>query len=44
MVHRGHGGSDVLGNRVLLHPDCHVQAHNCGLTVMKPDPSEEGSL
>lgn len=33
------GGSDVLGNRVLLHPNCHIQVHNHGLTVKKPAPS-----
>ncbi|MGO4808895.1 group II intron reverse transcriptase/maturase [Cupriavidus sp. 2MCAB6] len=33
------GGSDALGNRVLLHPNCHVQVHNHGITVMKPAPS-----
>lgn len=34
--YRVRGGSNVLGNRVLLHPSCHVQVHNRGLTVMKP--------
>ncbi|MDW3680769.1 group II intron reverse transcriptase/maturase [Cupriavidus sp. CV2] len=37
--YRVHGGSDALGNRVLLHPDCHIQVHNHGLTVKKPAPS-----
>jgi RNA-directed DNA polymerase len=37
--YRMHGGSDALGNRVLLHPNCHVQVHNHGLTVMKPASS-----
>jgi RNA-directed DNA polymerase len=36
--YRVRGGSNVLGNRVLLHPSCHVQVHNRGLTVMKPAP------
>jgi RNA-directed DNA polymerase len=30
------GGSDALGNRVLLHPDCHFGVHHRGLTAMKP--------
>lgn len=32
------GGSDALGNRVLLHPNCHSQVHNLGLKVTKPVP------
>ncbi|WP_454730851.1 MULTISPECIES: group II intron reverse transcriptase/maturase [Cupriavidus] len=34
--YRTHGGSDALGNRVLLHPDCHKQVHHYGKTVVKP--------
>ena len=30
------GGSDLLSNRVLLHPDCHVQVHSLGLVIVKP--------
>ncbi|HEY8100828.1 MAG TPA: group II intron reverse transcriptase/maturase [Burkholderiaceae bacterium] len=30
------GGSDALGNRVLLHPTCHTQIHSLGLKVVKP--------
>lgn len=30
------GGSDQLGNRVLLHPVCHTRLHQLGLTVVKP--------
>ncbi|WP_425267421.1 HNH endonuclease signature motif containing protein [Cupriavidus lacunae] len=30
------GGSDALGNRVLLHPDCHVQVHHYGKSAVKP--------
>ncbi|MGO4809510.1 group II intron reverse transcriptase/maturase [Cupriavidus sp. 2MCAB6] len=30
------GGSDALGNRVLLHPNCHIQVHHYGQTVVKP--------
>ncbi|WP_455283756.1 group II intron reverse transcriptase/maturase [Cupriavidus necator] len=37
--HRVRGGSDALRNRVLLHPNCHVQVHNHGLSVVKPVPS-----
>ncbi|WP_431068135.1 group II intron reverse transcriptase/maturase [Ralstonia holmesii] len=36
--YRVHGGSDVLGNRVLLHPNCHAQVHARGITVVKPAP------
>jgi RNA-directed DNA polymerase len=32
------GGSDALGNRVLLHPNCHNQVHRLGLQVIKPVP------
>jgi RNA-directed DNA polymerase len=34
--YRVEGGSDVLGNRVLLHPNCHAQVHSLGLKVVKP--------
>ena len=30
------GGSDLLSNRVLLHPVCHTQVHALDLTVVKP--------
>ncbi|WP_029043589.1 group II intron reverse transcriptase/maturase [Cupriavidus sp. WS] len=30
------GGSDALGNRVLLHPNCHIQVHHHGRSVVKP--------
>ncbi|MGF6777455.1 group II intron reverse transcriptase/maturase [Paraburkholderia sp. GAS334] len=33
-----HGGSDALSNRVLLHPDCHLQVHAGKLAVTKPVP------
>lgn len=36
IVPRVAGGSDLLSNRVLLHPECHVQVHSQGLTVPKP--------
>jgi RNA-directed DNA polymerase len=32
------GGSDALGNRVLLHPNCHTQVHRLALKVVKPVP------
>jgi RNA-directed DNA polymerase len=38
LVWRTHGGSDRADNRVLLHPNCHAQVHNQGLTVVKPRP------
>lgn len=34
--YRVHGGSDALGNRVLLHPNCHIQVHHHGRPVAKP--------
>lgn len=34
--YRVEGGSDALGNRVLLHPNCHTQVHSLGLHVVKP--------
>ncbi len=36
--YRMNGGSDALGNRVLLHPNCHSQVHSLKLTVTKPVP------
>lgn len=36
LEHRVHGGSDALGNRVLVHPDCHVQIHSYGQVAVKP--------
>ena len=40
IVWRSHGGSDGSDNRVLLHPNCHRQVHNQGLTVVKPRPAK----
>ena len=28
VVYRSNGGSDALGNRVLVHPNCHAQIHS----------------
>lgn len=36
LIPRVAGGSDLLSNRVLLHPECHRQLHAKGLTVAKP--------
>lgn len=36
IVPRVAGGSDLLSNRVLLHPDCHAQVHSLGLVIVKP--------
>lgn len=38
IVRRVDGGSNLLSNRVLLHPVCHAQLHTKGLTVVKPAP------
>ncbi|MCP4606138.1 MAG: group II intron reverse transcriptase/maturase [Proteobacteria bacterium] len=35
IVKRSGGGSDEMENRVLLHPNCHRQVHNQGVTVGK---------
>lgn len=42
IVWRTYGGSDGASNRVLLHPNCHRQVHNQGLTVVKPRPNNTG--
>lgn len=36
LIWRSKGGSDGMGNRVLLHPTCHRQVHSQGLKVSKP--------
>jgi RNA-directed DNA polymerase len=36
IVRRVDGGSNLLSNRVLLHPVCHAKVHARGLTVVKP--------
>lgn len=36
IVPRVAGGSDLLANRVLLHPGCHSQVHARGIAVKKP--------
>jgi len=38
IVRKVDGGSDLLSNRVLLHPVCHTRLHALGLTVAKPVP------
>ncbi len=35
---RSRGGSHKAENRVLLHPNCHMQVHSQGLSVAKPRP------
>lgn len=35
VVPRTAGGSDLLSNRVLLHPDCHAQVHSEGIALVK---------
>jgi RNA-directed DNA polymerase len=39
IVWRSKGGGDGAENRVLLHPTCHSQVHQQGLSVVKPRPS-----
>ena len=38
IVRKVDGGSNLLSNRVLLHPVCHARVHARGLTVVKPAP------
>src|SRR5215469_13042992 len=38
IVWRSRGGSDLLENLVLLHPNCHRQVHSQQITVTKPRP------
>ncbi|MDP3762081.1 MAG: group II intron reverse transcriptase/maturase [Ramlibacter sp.] len=38
IVRKVDGGSDLLSNRVLMHPVCHGQLHVKRLTVAKPAP------
>ncbi len=35
---RTDGGKNTMDNLVLLHPNCHIQAHNQDWTVTKPRP------
>ncbi len=39
IVWRVLGGTDRAENRVLLHPNCHMQVHSQGLFVEKPRPA-----
>jgi RNA-directed DNA polymerase len=39
LTRRVDGGSDKLGNLVILHPNCHRQAHSLGINVVKPAPA-----
>ena len=43
LLWRVHGGTDLLDNLVLLHPNCHRQVHSEGLVVEKT-ASREGRL
>jgi len=40
IVRKVDGGTDLLSNRVLLHPVCHAAVHAKGLTVVKPASKE----
>ena len=39
IVRKVDGGSDLLSNRVLMHPVCHAKLHVRRLTVAKPAPT-----
>jgi len=36
IIWQSKGGSDHAENKVLVHPNCHMQIHSQGLTVVKP--------
>jgi len=36
IIWQSKGGSDNAENKVLVHPNCHMQIHSQGLTVVKP--------
>jgi RNA-directed DNA polymerase len=38
LIRRTNGGKNIVGNLVLLHPECHRQVHSQGLIVVKPRP------
>ena len=38
IIWQSKGGSDNAENKVLVHPNCHMQIHSQGLTVVKPRP------
>jgi len=42
IIPKSKGGSDENSNRVLLHPNCHMQVHSQGLTVAKPALRKKG--
>jgi RNA-directed DNA polymerase len=41
IVWRSKGGSDNAENQVLVHPNCHMQIHSQGLSVVKPRPDKD---
>jgi RNA-directed DNA polymerase len=38
IVHKAKGGSNGSENRILVHPNCHMQVHAKKVTVSKPCP------
>ena len=42
IIWKSKGGTDTLDNRVLLHPNCHMQVHSQGIHVAKPRPVTGG--
>lgn len=40
IVWRSKGGSDNAKNQVLVHPNCHMQIHSQGISVVKPRPAK----
>jgi len=39
IIWRSKGGTNTVGNQVLLHPNCHNKVHCQGLSVVKPRPA-----
>ncbi len=36
LIERHLGGTEILSNLVLLHPNCHRQVHSLGISLYKP--------
>ena len=39
ILEKAKGGSDIWSNLVMLHPNCHMQVHSQGLSVVKLVPT-----
>jgi RNA-directed DNA polymerase len=43
VIWRSKGGSDDIENRLLLHPNCHMQIHSPSISVVAPRPMTRAS-